>query len=235
MVCLIITLIVGLSSASNAQTAMWNSGCKTSPWGPVKVGYSNMAYSTALPAGPCSAVSETRTCSRKVMSGSFTNTSCTDGCAAGSTSNCNYVANSSGASSGTCASGFSGSCSFSCTNGVRAQVSNTCVSACGGTSMGGYCWYTDGSSSSCDVVCASHGGCNLTGTRDYTGSGGSLANCFAVMTALSVPGPNGSDNGSVVLPGLGCYYSAVAGRSRATGNTTTCAADGFQRVCACNN
>lgn len=194
-----------ISLVAQANTgAFWSSGCKNTPWGPVKVGYSNTAYSTSLPAAACSTVSEIRTCTKKVMSGSFANTTCTNGCAAGTTSNCNYTANASGSSSGTCASGYSGACSYSCAAGARTQVSNTCVSSCGGATVGGYCWYTAVEFSSCDTVCASHGGCNLSGTKDYAGSGGNMTNCLAVLNALSLPSGTTADNGTTYA--AGCIY-----------------------------
>lgn len=59
-----------------------------------------------------------------------------------------------------------------------------CVVPCGGISIGGYCWYLAQTAKSCDFTCASYGGANLIGTRDYTGSGGTAANCGAVSSAL---------------------------------------------------
>lgn len=114
--------------AQLSSGSFWNSSCKNTPFGVMRSGTSRVAYSTPLPAGPCTGVQETRTCNKNTLSGSFTNTTCVDGCVAGSTSNCDYTADASGASSGVCASGFSGACSFSCTGGLRAQVSNTCSS-----------------------------------------------------------------------------------------------------------
>ncbi|MES3004916.1 MAG: InlB B-repeat-containing protein [Patescibacteria group bacterium] len=66
-------------SASSGPTAVANyCGC-SSPWGTVAHGYSNTAYSESSPAGACSP--QTRTCSNGSMSGSYTVTSCTPGCA----------------------------------------------------------------------------------------------------------------------------------------------------------
>lgn len=230
-----------ISLVSQANTgAFWNSGCKNTPWGPVKVGYSNTAYSTSLPAAACSTVSEVRTCAKKVMSGSFVNTSCTDGCVAGTTANCNYVANASGASSGTCAGGYTGACSYSCSAGARTLVSNTCVSACGGASVGGYCWYLGAAGATCDSVCATHGGCVVAGIRDYAGSSGTLANCVAVLAALGKGPGNQPDGSDFADEGSGCgwqNYAGVTARYRIYSPVTTCAAvpSFASRACSCNN
>ena len=43
--------------------------------------------------------------------------------------------------------------------------------SCAAVTVGGYKWYLGQKGQSCDQVCASHGGCNLTGIRSYAGSG----------------------------------------------------------------
>ena len=55
---------------------------------------------------------------------------------------------------------------------------------CSGAVVGGYCWYASAADQSCTAACATHGGCNLTGTRDFAGSGGTDANCVSVLDAL---------------------------------------------------
>lgn len=117
----------------------------------------------------------------------------------------------------------------------------TPAATCGGVSVGGYCWYKgtaypfDGES--CDTVCTGHGGCNLTGTKDYAGSGGSTANCTAVLNALSIAG---SASDAALGAGMGCsvWNFGLGGNNyRDTSATTTCGAgtSGTQRVCACNS
>lgn len=119
-------------------------------------------------------------------------------------------------------------------------ISDACCG--GGASVGGYCWYLGTSNTeSCNDICASHGGCNLVGTRDYAGSGGTDANCTAVMTAL---GAAGSFNTSVGGFALGCYTSNFNLWARGT-DPTTCEDKGsnyfdplggsIYRACACNN
>lgn len=109
------------------------------------------------------------------------------------------------------------------------------VGACctgGGVAVGGYCWSLGAANQSCDTVCATKGGCNLTGIRDYAGSGGNATNCTAVLTALfgaiTAADVGASPHGCVITFGsIGMRFTA----------TTTCAAAAAdtQRACACNN
>jgi hypothetical protein len=124
--------------------------------------------------------------------------------------------------------------------GVSDNWSVTTASACGGSSVGGFCWYVGASNQSCNTVCTSRGGVNLSGTRDYAGSGGSDANCINVRDALGLSGitfaPDGSSSSYVV--GLGCAVSFNNSSSTRVIDVTTNATDAnslFKRVCACNN
>ncbi|HRO67958.1 MAG TPA: hypothetical protein PL182_10375, partial [Pseudobdellovibrionaceae bacterium] len=102
---------------------------------------------------------------------------------------------------------------------------------CAGNLIGGYCWYMGTAGQSCDGVCSSKGGCNLAGTRNYAGSGGTGANCNAVLTALGQPEGTLLEAGE---HGLGCAYAVVI-RARYTPTTTCAAAVGsVRRACACN-
>lgn len=117
-----------------------------------------------------------------------------------------------------------------------------CGPACGGEFVGGYCWYIGSQGASCDTTCSGHGGCNLTGTRNYVGSGGTRANCNAVTGTFAPGATNGSDNTQTSWGGIGCtsVFSSMLGTTssiRYTGVTTSCGASisSRQRVCACNN
>ena len=59
--------------------------CTGTPWGTMSSGTSNTAYSSATPAysTTCSSISQSRTCTAGSLSGSYTTTSCTQGCASG--------------------------------------------------------------------------------------------------------------------------------------------------------
>ncbi len=111
---------------------------------------------------------------------------------------------------------------------------------CSGNIVGGHCWYLGASGQSCDAVCSSHGGCNLAGTRDYAGTGGTLQNCQAVLSAL---GYTNSAGDLEISAGVGCgrwSFFGLGGNIRFTGGPTTCSAQnaGFgtvSRACACNN
>lgn len=126
--------LLALSPAASAQLpggAFWrvSMSCKNTPWGTMANGASNTAYSTSLPPNVCSAVSEVRVCKNTILSGSFTLTTCSDGCSAGSTNNCDYGIDVHGSSSGTCGFGYVGACAYACSNGSRSLMTNTCVPA----------------------------------------------------------------------------------------------------------
>lgn len=115
--------------------------------------------------------------------------------------------------------------------------SGSCVGSsggCAGSCVGGYCWYYGGDGQSCDTVCSGHGGCNLSGTKDYAGSGGTNQHCADVLYALR------GQTYSIALGThtLGCTISGSNTASRGLSPyTTTCAASygASNRACACNN
>ncbi|MFO0571818.1 MAG: hypothetical protein U0263_39710 [Polyangiaceae bacterium] len=84
-------------------------------------------------------------------------------------------------------------------------------------------------------ACAGHGGCNLAGTRDFAGSGGSDANCVSVLNALgygSFLHQDWSNND------LGCQFAWNSWTYWSSYSTTTCEAAGVGsaqvvRMCAC--
>ncbi|MFH1435625.1 MAG: hypothetical protein ABIJ56_07895 [Pseudomonadota bacterium] len=109
---------------------------------------------------------------------------------------------------------------------------------CGGVMVGGYCWYVSGMDESCTAVCATQGGCNLAGTRDYAGSSGTDAQCVAVLEALgygAYPHQGSSNND------LGCHFAWLSYTYWSTEHETTCEALPFigesdpcvLRMCAC--
>lgn len=121
-----------------------------------------------------------------------------------------------------------------------------CGPTCGGTLVGGYCWYSNPFDSgvtggdNCNTFCATRGGCNLAGMRNYAGSSGTNQNCLAVINALGIGGSSVSTvNGST---NRGCY-KVINTVFRMTGSNTTCEGapgPGFpgalnNRPCACND
>lgn len=101
--------------------------CKL-PWGgSIAHGASATAYSTNLPTGPCSSVSQTRTCNDGTLSGSYTYGNCTNGCPAATVSGCALKAPAHDQSGGSCATGYMGSCSYKCDAGSNVMVSNNCT------------------------------------------------------------------------------------------------------------
>lgn len=118
-----------------------------------------------------------------------------------------------------------------------AACTMTCAS--GGVIVGGYCWYIGASAASCDTTCTSHGGTNLSGTRDYAGSGGTLAHCQAVINALDPAYSYAvSDNNLPGATAVGCGKTANVGGERRRYLPTTDASTGmagWQRACACGS
>ncbi|MGN6539109.1 MAG: hypothetical protein ACTHKQ_25710 [Mesorhizobium sp.] len=108
---------------------------------------------------------------------------------------------------------------------------SACAPACAGMMISGYCWHMGAFEGSCDEACASYGGCNVAGTVNYAGTGGSMANC-SVVTQAWYSGP-ATDNS--MAGGVGCGASLQA--FRYTGSPTTCGAraTGIFRFCACNS
>ncbi|MBN1773243.1 MAG: hypothetical protein JXB32_18420 [Deltaproteobacteria bacterium] len=108
--------------------------------------------------------------------------------------------------------------------------------ACGGVRVGGFCWYAGGVNESCTTACAAHGGCDLAGTRDFAGSGGSDANCVAVVNALGYGSYSHQDWSNNAL---GCQFGWGSWTYWSTDLPTTCeacipgAAAAVIRMCAC--
>jgi hypothetical protein len=116
-----------------------NNGCTGTPWGNVAHGYSNTAYSTSSPAAACSTVGQTRTCSNGTMSGTYTITSCSNGCTGTPWGNVAHGYSNTAYSSTTPA----GSCSSAsqtrtCTNGTLSgsYTATSCTNGCTGTPWG---------------------------------------------------------------------------------------------------
>lgn len=119
---------------------------------------------------------------------------------------------------------------------------------CEGTMYAGYCWYAGNPAvlHSCTDTCSSHGGVNMSGTRDYVGSGGSLSNCTSVVTAMGFSFYNSWDSPSGLNAGplnpFGCTYWPNGSESQvARYRNVTTTADaahtytyGYRRICACN-
>jgi len=109
------------------------------------------------------------------------------------------------------------------------------VVACSGTEVGGYCWFAGAIGDSCTTTCSSQGlSVDMDGTRDYAGSGGTLAQCDAVLQALSfttaeaIVDANDSDIGCMYLNFIEYY---MRGTLTTLANSSNSSA---QRACACN-
>jgi len=112
-----------------------------------------------------------------------------------------------------------------------------CVSS---VSVGGYEWFLGAIGASCDTTCTAEGLVYDPATAAFAGSGGSDANCSAVLGALGRPGPVFGGNFGTAI---GCVYGVTAGPSligaRDTSPTTSSAVaptmigTQIQRACAC--
>lgn len=109
------------------------------------------------------------------------------------------------------------------------------VTACGGTSVGGYCWYLGGYGESCDTVCASRGGYNAA-TASYAGQAGTNAQCNSVLVALG-QASSVIDFSCTSAAGSGCLRHSNGNRVRCTNAVTTSSAANvsYARACACNS
>jgi hypothetical protein len=106
---------------------------------------------------------------------------------------------------------------------------------CAGASVGGFCWYASAVAQSCTDACNFHGGCVLAGTRDFAGSGGTDANCVAVLAALGYGGYPHQDFSN---NDQGCHYAWDSWTYWSTAFPTTCetfavGAANVVRMCAC--
>jgi hypothetical protein len=112
---------------------------------------------------------------------------------------------------------------------VRAVRGGTTPSAV----VGGYRWFLGGGGASCDDTCTAQGLVYSAATLSYAGSGGTDANCNAVLDALAVPNISFLDGGP---GGVGCFYCGPGcERNRDLTPTTSSATYPIivQRACAC--
>lgn len=117
-------------------------------------------------------------------------------------------------------------------------VRKAAPTGCGGVDVGGYCWYLGSDSTSCESVCASHGGYNEA-TRAYAGSNGSAANCQAVLSALGIPysafyNTSQGGLGCFIIPTVGGGYNGYWDQQPTTA-IATYGVPGRRRACACQN
>lgn len=105
-----------------------------------------------------------------------------------------------------------------------------------GTEVGGYCWYAGIAGEFCTQVCASRGGVNMAGTRDYAGSGGTLENCQAVVAALWGITFTDTQNEPLGTNDYGCssYFGWLGARVHYAPTTANSSYHTAARACACN-
>ena len=104
----------------------------------------------------------------------------------------------------------------------------------GGQVVGGSCWVLGGAGSACSQACADFGLVYDSATLTYAGSGGTDANCSAVLLALGQPG--GAAVGPGTLAPFGCWCAqggATCYRAATLATTAGSAYPTGQRACAC--
>ena len=119
----------------------------------------------------------------------------------------------------------------SCPQGCSSDCSS-CPPPCPATT-GGFCWFLASAGNSCDLMCTALGKTCDPATVNYAGDAGSLANCDAVLEALT-GNPQNTVDANLVGNGVGCGGTAGVA-IRDVGAPTTCAAArvGYERACAC--
>src|SRR5262249_47328038 len=110
---------------------------------------------------------------------------------------------------------------------------------CTGQLVGGFCWFLGALGESCDATCTGLGKTCSAGTVTYAGTGGTSAQCDAVLSALyPIFGPFEGDR-ACGTGGIGCaiLFTEVGKPGfRCTDTPTDCAAmsvQTFSRACAC--
>lgn len=124
-----------------------------------------------------------------------------------------------------------------CTNGTLSgsYAYASCTDTCAGASVGGYCWYLGSAGQDCNQTCSARGGCNLTGTRNYAGSGGTDAQAGNVTNAVAGRGLDMSSNTCAHARGLLMISNGQTGRCYNQVTQCTDGAGTHRRFCACNN
>lgn len=107
------------------------------------------------------------------------------------------------------------------------------------------CWYFSSSNIPCTTVCSGHGGTN-DASINYSGTGGTLANCYAVAGAMPVVATLGqvaSGDTTAGVAGAGCFFivqptgqpgQTIMRIMRNTAAPTVHSANSY-RYCSCNN
>jgi hypothetical protein len=110
------------------------------------------------------------------------------------------------------------------------------VCAASGVEVGGSCWYYGANGGSCTDACTAVSLIYDDATRTFAGSGGTEANCQAVLDALGAPGTTVGTGAVNPSYNFGCGYDVGwTLRLRYPNSPTDANAidPGFRRACAC--
>lgn len=109
------------------------------------------------------------------------------------------------------------------------------VCHCNSQVVGDFCWHMGAVGESCTTVCGNVSlTLDLTNTTSYAGSGGSNANCEAIMDAHAMPDDDTTDT---VNNACGCQYKTNGSTQRLRGTqatTAACSNANWQRACICD-
>ncbi len=115
-------------------------------------------------------------------------------------------------------------------------TTTTTTLPCLGTPVGPACWFLGIDGASCDTTCTNQSRVYDPATASYAGSGGTDAQCGAVLDALMAPGTGNSfaTDCNSLGGAVGCAVFGT-GRIRCLSPATTSGAGnpGFRRACAC--
>ena len=99
---------------------------------------------------------------------------------------------------------------------------------------GGFCWFRGATGDNCSDACAAVGRAYDVATAEFAGSGGTAAQCEAVMDDLGIPAVLLTQL-DCMTEGVGCAYNPGFGRFQCTAPPTDAMSfyDNSDRVCAC--
>ncbi|WP_413568110.1 hypothetical protein ACLWBD_10215 [Bdellovibrio sp. HCB117] len=193
--------------------------CTSTPWGTLAHGATVQGFSQSAPTSACSAIAETRTCTDGVLSGSFNEVACNDGCTgtpwgnvAHGYSNTSYAA---GLPAGTCVSEVR-----TCNSGVMSgsYSSLTCTAGCSLPWSGGI---SSGQSVTAYLSTNPTGACT---SENRSCNAGALSGSYTAQSCNA--GCAGTPWGNVSHGFLGTAYSATYAVA-----PTTCASLSQARGC----
>jgi len=126
--------------------------------------------------------------------------------------------------------------SLACNEECEFDLSTCTACPAPGVRLGEACWFLGAVEASCDTACAALGLDYDDSTATVAGSGGTDANCTALLHVTGAPGGELDNPSGDCTSGLGCaVYTEFGFRARCATPPTasSISAVGIQRLCAC--